>query len=113
MSPEDKALLVLAAKARGDEFDGTELKSQPGKPWDPFTDKGSALRMAAELSIDTYFTEGNPGSWRCIQGDGTKSGEAIESGAGQSFNGMCRAMIRAASEIGKKAPAKATKRSLA
>lgn len=47
---EDKELLLLAAKAIGYNF-AIGWTISPGKKWNPLTDDGDALRLAAALDL--------------------------------------------------------------
>lgn len=61
MTPEDKQLLIFAAKAEGtvlfwDTHNGLDFcTKQGGGDWNPLEDDGDALRLAVKLRIELKF----------------------------------------------------------
>lgn len=107
MSPTDKELLELAAKAAGYEVigwaddwnrEGEEVaKISAGSglytEWNPLTDDGDAFRLAVKLSLVVHcgnFTARGPASLEWTDGYGNDPYAATR-----------RAIVRAAAEIGK------------
>lgn len=105
----DKEMLELAAKAAGLKVRWHEsghygqtmeiMESEAGgAPWDPLSDDGDALRLAIEVDITI---------------DAPKGGKIVYAGGQGSFSELVgndrmaatrRAIVRAASEIGKAIP---------
>lgn len=98
----DKELLAQAAKAAGiviDEFDvmgNAVLDWHNNVRWNPLTDDGDALRLAADLGIDLHFS-GRDGHMA------TASGTFAFSDFHNDRRAATRsAIVRAAAEIGKR-----------
>lgn len=105
MSEEnDRELLELAAKALGLPKCPEEWKvsiempvcfTYMGKPWNPLTDDGDALRLAVKLRITPRL-----GRFGCDAGDGGR-GMAYERYGSDCGVATRRAIVRAAAEIGR------------
>lgn len=103
----DKELLTLAAKAAGIElriYDGMDVEpgtdlvvvdAKTGFKWNPLTDDGDALRLAVKLRIEIYIHENDT---QCI---GPNLHRAIETHEDDPEAATRRAIVRAASEIGR------------
>lgn len=108
----DKELLELAAKAAGIRIDYSEtngggrgntgfdvmgnavLDWHNGKTWNPLTDDGAALRLAARLKLTVDFET------FAIWGAGDQSQDRLVMADG-TLAGFRRAIVVAAAEIGK------------
>ena len=102
---DDVKLLKLAAKAAGIPLipnEGVPLIDVEGQPyWNPLTDDGDALRLSVKLKLDVMFFKGfgevivesNDASVRCSELYGADTMPATR-----------RAIVRAAAEIGRRAP---------
>lgn len=103
----DRELLELAAKAAGitgyiaflkDDESGWHLKLGKGRYWNPLTDDGDALRLAAKLEMDI-----------CFHSEGAELLNAdphiyTDSEDGDQMQSVRRAIVRAAAEIGRNIP---------
>lgn len=114
----DRELLELAAKAAGiglyiaDNF-GKLLpmrKDAPyqGAPWNPLTDDGDALRLAAKLGmvVDIRYGSDGPGLQNCVNywiGRGTVWKTMDIDPSGDQMELIRRAIVRAAAAIGMEA----------
>ncbi len=76
----DEELLTFAEKAAGINFDYVQNKAM-GKPWNPLTDDGDALRLAMRLCLKIETARTFPLADR--------------------YAATSRAIVRAAAEIGK------------
>lgn len=114
----DRELLELAAKAAGYKLERfiSALYPYPtiytvnGKQWDPFTDDGDALRLAAKLRLGIEFNEaGVVASWVddgyepkeiCVYPDQTQDDDfnIVYTNHDKAAR---RAIVRAAAEIGR------------
>lgn len=111
---DDKELLMLAAKAAGMPGHFSERTPEDGYPgytcgitngtqlifWNPLTDDGDALRLAAHLKIDIEWKSTQLGAEPEVEAYRTE----LDSGsfcASEHENGYRRAIVRAAAEIGK------------
>lgn len=56
MTPEDRELLKLAAKAAGVNSSGGYWWTETGDAWNPLTDDGDALRLAVKLEIQFGYS---------------------------------------------------------
>lgn len=108
----DRELLELAAKAGGyahcrycevhmamtPEKEGEDVL--PFSVWNPLTDDGDALRLAAKLLLNVLSSEA------CIVAEDEKGVECIEYmyGPEDYASGWRRAIVRAAAEIGRTMP---------
>ncbi len=103
---EDRELLELAAKAAGIEIATwsnaqaggfQSLESAGGKFWNPLTDDGDALRLAAGLCLNVLSSEA------CVVVEDEKGVECIEYfyGPEDYTSGWRRAIVRAAAAIGR------------
>jgi hypothetical protein len=115
----DRELLELAAKAAGirhieyaNDYDGSRglvLCDEHGRhtrDWAPLTDEGDALRLAIRLGLDIELHGCmRPLPFACAVFDCEK-GLAVEQEAvdGNRYTAACRAIVRAASEIGRAMP---------
>jgi hypothetical protein len=102
----DRELLELAAKAIGLELMQFELEDgcfegafrTTSGYWNPLTDYGDALRLAAKLRIAKTYPFGE-NCVRCWYGD--EGTEPIYLDLGDDpCSATCRAIVRAAAEIG-------------
>jgi hypothetical protein len=99
-------LLILAARAAGypPEWRGSIMVGTDdgaGRPWNPLTDDGDALRLAMNLKLSIMY--GSPG---CVQvsandGGGDCTAFALEDLGGDPFNFAAtrRAIVRAAAAL--------------
>lgn len=109
---DDRELLEMAAKAAGYVvrwYDDTlaygptfGIEVEPGNPcgfdpWNPLTDDGDALRLAAGLCLNVLSSEA------CVVVEDEKGVECIEYfyGPEDYTSGWRRAIVRAAAEIGR------------
>ena len=102
----DRELLELAAKAAGMKpgswFDGLNDEGrETGDYWNPLTDDGDALRLAAALEIDIAFN----GSPDIVWADDNWS----EPGCDDRAAATRRAIVRAAAAIGESMETQAEK----
>lgn len=112
----DRKLLELAAKAAGVEFytpgglDGPwfEILSDRGfylrgcVPWNPLTDDGDALRLAAKLKIDIEWQATHPFPEPRVEAY-QRNDEGTYFCADEHEDDYRLAIVRAAAAIGKKA----------
>lgn len=93
----DKELLELAAKAAGIEWNKTHLAYSDGDgfAWNPLVRDDQALRLAVKLRIEIYIHENDT---QCI---GPNLHRAIETHEDDPEAATRRAIVRAASEIGR------------
>jgi hypothetical protein len=117
----DRELLELAAKAAGliirgecvdgdDCFTGLLCKHGDGRlrhpkfRWNPLTDGDDALRLAARLNIDIVW-EANGPDFNVVThvwcSGRTQALDTVESVDAQGDAALCRAITRAAAEIGR------------
>jgi hypothetical protein len=106
----DRELLELAAKAAGIQFSelggGARYAPQPGimqpyVPWNPLTNDGDALRLAATLGIDIEWrADGRVAAYRHANANGYCF-TAFESSREDRAANVRRAIVRAAAEIGR------------
>lgn len=96
----DSELLALAAKAAGlaPASDGIVYAGFGSREWNPLTDDGDALRMAVKLRL--LILPNTSGTVITVDGY-TEIQEASER-CGDPYVATRRAIVRAASEIGKK-----------
>ena len=98
----DRELLELAAKAAGYILGAHSIHAHKvclgGVEWNPLTDDGDALRLASDLSINTYWMES--GRVHCFHAD-TNGPPCIESGREDRLANYRRAITRAAVDIGR------------
>jgi len=104
----DRELLELAAKAAGIQFSelggGARYAPQPGimqpyVPWNPLTNDGDALRLAATLGIDIEWrADGRVAAYRHANANGYCF-TAFESSREDRAANVRRAIVRAAAEI--------------
>ncbi|MBU0792288.1 MAG: hypothetical protein KKC55_17775 [Gammaproteobacteria bacterium] len=100
---DDRELLELAAKAAGIvvqwKEDGRSFQVVRGLPftWNPLTDDGDALRLAAGLCLNVLSSEA------CVVVEDEKGVECIEYfyGPEDYTSGWRRAIVRAAAAIGR------------
>ena len=96
---DDRELLELAAKAVGHAIDPIDAMHEPEDwaCWNPLTDDGDALRLAAGLCLNVLSSEA------CVVVEDEKGVECIEYfyGPEDYTSGWRRAIVRAAAEIGK------------
>ncbi len=109
---DDRELLEMAAKAAGYVvrwYDETlaygptfGIEVEPGNPcgfdpWNPLTDDGDALRLAAGLCLNVLSSEA------CVVAEDENGVECIEYmyGPEDYTSGWRRAIVRAAAEIGR------------
>jgi len=99
----DRQLLELAAKSAGIELVDIKQRSDnpysvaSGKPWNPLTDDGDALRLAVKLHLILVMTSSD-----FIVADWYSKHEAIEEPITDDRNSATRrAIVRAAAEVGK------------
>lgn len=103
---DDRELLELAAKAAGIKLHvwGTkgaenfaDMDGPRGQRWNPLTDDGDALRLAVKLKLHVRhgYTKA------IISHQHGVIGEVVELLNGDSTAPFCRAITRAAAEIGK------------
>ena len=91
----DRELLEMAAKAAGIEFDGEwsetdRMSFSGGGFWNPLTDDGDALRLAAKLKIGMIFDHGL-----------VIVGKAKKCFADEMAEDYKYAIVRAAAQLGK------------
>jgi hypothetical protein len=87
----DRELLDLAAKAMGINPDSWEHCG-----WQPLNiDTGDALQLAVKLRLEIYIHENDT---QCI---GPNLHRTIETHKDDAYAATCRAIVRAAAEIGK------------
>jgi len=86
----DKELLTLAAKAAGIADGDVFYDMDNDKVWNPLTDDGDALRLAVKLGLGIRFYL-----------DGVGAGEEYEMNQEDPYAATRRAIVRAASEIGR------------
>lgn len=109
----DRELLELAAKAGdvelGDERTecGISLTMEDGRhrslpKWNPLTDDGDALRLAVKLNICVFNNE--YASWAATGSLQEVRGEELHNGGVDPYTATRRAIVRAASEIGRAKP---------
>lgn len=124
MTEQDRELLELAAKAAGhslvwgekhklgdDTIDCTDIayirsgQSDDGDVyWNPLTDDGDALRLAATLGIDIEWrADGRVAAYRHANANGYCFA-ALESSREDRAANVRRAIVRAAAEIGRNTP---------
>lgn len=103
----NRELLALAAKAYGIDTDRClqfhdGAFDWPGKSgrWNPRTDYGDALRLAAKLRLELRPDDD------CIVVAGIGFWEEEPYGDGPEEDAWCRAIVRVAAEIGRAMPAK-------
>ena len=105
----DRELLELAAKAAGIELrwhpDGTAYSDSRCKGywgvWNPLTDNGDALLLAATLGIDIEWrADGRVAAYRHANANGYCF-TAFESSREDRAANLRRAIVRAAAEIGR------------
>lgn len=103
----DRELLELAAKICGAEINFTD-SGLPWfwcegleHPWNPLTDDGDALRLAAKLELEIQVYHGYGEVW-ADNLEGTVRG--IEEFTHDRAADYRRAIVRAAAEIGKSMP---------
>lgn len=98
----DRELLELAAKAVGHQIDPIDAMHEPDDwaCWNPLTDDGDALRLAAKLLLNVLSSEA------CIVAEDEQGVECIEYmyGPEDYASGWRRAIVRAAAEIGRTMP---------
>ena len=95
----DRELLEMAAKAAGIEIINADFIEGPHykgttRRWNPLDDDGDALRLAAKLFLTVDIDDGNSeanSTWF----------QVIEKHDGDSYAATRRAIVRAASEIGR------------
>jgi hypothetical protein len=119
----DKELLELAAKAADIVIVRSRLddpmnqdflvnkshrnEHQASGPWSPLTDDGDALRLAVTLNIDIEFREGEVWAYRHAFADGEcftateRLADHQPENCGTGCRATCRAIVRAAAEIGR------------
>ena len=109
MTPQNRELLELAAKAAGYHFtwndkhdcaevwvDGDKIK----RFWQPHRDDGDTLRLAVKLELPIHYTYDD-----CIETGNTRSGFPIrEKYDGDPYAATRLAIVRAAAEIGRNMP---------
>jgi len=100
----DRELLELAAKAAGYEYAKhggyIVVDGIPGN-WNPLTDDGDALRLAATLGIDIEWrADGRVAAYRHANANGYCF-TAFESSREDRAANVRRAIVRAAAEIGR------------
>lgn len=105
----DRELLELAAKATGwfvtppKEYaiadDLPVVFTFEGRPWNPLTDDGDALRLAVKLGIQ--ITTGTTSRFAVTVGD---FGQILEERLPDPYAATRRSIVRAAAEIGKAIP---------
>ena len=100
----DRELLELAAKAAGYEYAKhggyIVVDGIPGN-WNPITDDGDALRLAATLGIDLEWrADGRLAAFRHATANG-HCFTAFESSREDRAANVRRAIVRAAAEIGR------------
>jgi hypothetical protein len=105
----DYELLELAAKAAGYwEINGWSVETHKGmrwvnqdcyfeRYWNPLTDDGDALRLAAKLNMELKICNGVT-----IVGDGHSDLEYTETNRIEYLAATRRAIVRAAAELGRK-----------
>lgn len=106
----DRELLELAAKAAGIRLHvwGTpgnanfeDMDDGPyGRPWNPLTDDGDALRLAAKLKIDIEWQATNPFPEPRVEAY-QRNDEGTYFCAYEHEDDYRRAIVRAAAAIGK------------
>lgn len=103
----DRELLELAAKAAGYALTKgssgyREFLCKGGVEWNPLTDDGDALRLAVKLKMHVLVH----GDWVEALIDGIQAGHAAScySADGSMLETCCRAIVRAAAEIGRSKP---------
>jgi hypothetical protein len=110
MNPTDKELLELAAKA-GDvdavwmpELEQFAANGTSNPVWNPLTDDGDALRLAAKLEIDIVYADDDVTAWFIVARPGWDNGcvtTAEEPYGHDKVMATRRVVVRAAAEIGK------------
>lgn len=100
----DRELLELAAKAGGYQYMPANgcivVDGIPGR-WNPLTDDGDALRLAATLGIDVEWrADGRVAAYRHANANGYCF-TALESSREDRAANVRRAIVRAAAEIGR------------
>lgn len=105
----DRELLEMAAKAAGRDITWKEPSCGGGElaytgagsympiAWNPLADDGDALRLAMKLNISLHYMNGRVVAYH-------KNIECIESSREDGEVNTRRAIVRAASEIGKAIP---------
>ena len=101
----DRELLELAAKAAGIEVTAVVAEGIPhrfgGGHWNPLTDDGDALRLAATLGIDIEWrADGRVAAYRHANANGYCF-TALESSREDRAANVRRAIVRAAAAIGR------------
>jgi hypothetical protein len=103
----DRKLLELAAKAAGIDLQwddsGTAWKKWPSFKWNPLTDDGDALRLGVKLEISIAFGV-HATTINCEVYDWAEDEVLIdwqEDGRKDPLAATRRAIVRAASEIGR------------
>jgi hypothetical protein len=114
VSPRDRELLALAAKAAGytfcrmcdNEADGALLFGVPG-PWNPLDDDGDALRLIVRLRLDVLFgpVDVEVTASQMPDGDGVCPWSWFATEPGDANKATRRAIVQAAAEVGKRANA--------
>jgi len=104
----DSELLALAAKAAGikwpQNFTSFQLQVGAERAWSPLTDDGDALRLAVKLNIDISF-DPEAGLVSVLSpGASSFKSMVVEDTNGDWYETTCRAIVRAAAEIGKTMP---------
>lgn len=107
----DRELLKLAAKAAGIKLQGWAHESEgcyflhmivAGKPWNPLTDDGDALRLSVALNICTLVPLHNGKHERIGAGQvGSETPACFEPYLPDPNAAMRRAIVNAAAEIGR------------
>ena len=92
----DRELLELAAKAAGIEV-VTPTMLQYGK-WNPLTDYGDTLQLAASLKIDIMFRSVGGLRVECLAPGGSVMIEHYK--PGEEMHAVCRAIVRSAVAVG-------------
>lgn len=104
---DDREMLELAAKAAGQERSaaGDLWSNARGRLWNPLTDDGDALRLAATLKLDIEWrNDGRVEAYLNVANnkDDLRFSACIESTRdGDNNAAVRRAIVRAAAEIGK------------
>lgn len=94
----DRELLELAAKAAGMRVNFDPASSYF---WNPLTDDGDALRLAATLNINIYYRENINGAFVIADKEGIYfCAESLD--GPHEWEATRRAIVRAAAEIGRK-----------
>jgi len=100
----DGELLELAAKAAGLKVGTDEGSYDDLKWWNPLTDDGDALRLAAKLGMSVDMTLGKFVEASIIVDDKRISGICDCGPAPDYYAATRRAIVRAAAAIGKAMP---------